>query len=135
MKIVLSGSDLTVELVRQIACDGAEVEISPDGLARLEASRQLVYDLVDSDVPVYGFNTGVGWNKDRHIASEFFKAYNENLIHSHTLGVGPEASEAEVRAAMAIRLNCLLSGNTGIQPAVALRYAEFLNHGIHPVIP
>lgn len=135
MKVILNGSDLTLEALRSIACDGAEVEIAPVGIERLEASRKLVYDLAESDVPVYGFNTGVGWNKDRHIASDFFKAYNENLIHSHTLGVGPDASEAEVRAIMAIRLNCLLSGNTGIQPAIAIRYAEFLNHRLHPVIP
>ena len=135
MKIVLNGSDLTLDALRAIACEDADVEVSADAVGRLEASRRLVYDLVEDDVPVYGFNTGVGWNKDRHIASDYFKIYNENLVHSHTLGVGPEASEAEVRAAMAVRLNCLLCGLTGIQPAVALRYAEFLNHRLHPAVP
>ena len=135
MKVILNGSDLDLPRLAAIAEGGAEVEISPDGAERLRASRQLVYDLAESDVPVYGFNTGVGWNKDRHIAADFFKQYNENLIHSHTLGMGKEASEAEVRAAMAIRLNCLLRGNTGIQPEIAHRYAEFLNLALHPVIP
>ncbi len=135
LKVVLTGSDLDLGQLHRIADEGAEVEISPEGARRLEVSRKLVYDLVESDVPVYGFNTGVGWNKDRHIAADFFKKYNENVIHSHTLGVGPDASEPEVRAAMAIRLNCLLRGNTGIQPAIAHRYAEFLNLKLHPVIP
>lgn len=133
-KVVLNGTELDLEKVSAIA-RGAGVEISPDGEARLEASRKLVYELVDNDVPVYGFNTGVGWNKDRRVASDFFKKYNENVIHSHSLGMGEEASEAEVRAVMAIRLNCLLRGNTGIQPAIARRYAEFLNLRLHPVIP
>jgi histidine ammonia-lyase len=133
--VILNGSDLDLPRLAAIANEGAEVEISPDGAERLQASRRLVYDLAESDVPVYGFNTGVGWNKDRHIAAEFFKQYNENLIHSHTLGVGREASEAEVRAAMAIRLNCLLRGNTGIQPEIAHRYAEFLNLALHPIVP
>ncbi|PIE53898.1 MAG: phenylalanine ammonia-lyase [Dethiosulfovibrio peptidovorans] len=135
IKVVLDGTNLTLDLLRKIACEEVEVEIAPDGLERLNASRQLVNDLVESDVPVYGFNTGVGWNKDRHIASDYFKAYNENLVHSHTLGMDPEASEAEVRAAMTIRLNCLLSGNTGVQAAIAHRYVDFLNHRIHPVVP
>jgi histidine ammonia-lyase len=134
LKIALNGSELDLEKLRAIAY-GAEVEISPEGDARLKASRKLVYDLVDDDVPVYGFNTGVGWNKDRHVASDFFKNYNENVIHSHSLGMGEEAAEAEVRAVMAIRLNCLLRGNTGIQPEIAYRYAEFLNLRLHPVIP
>ena len=135
LKILLNGYDLSLNQVSQIANEGAEVEISSDGMERLKASRQLVYDLVESDVPVYGFNTGVGWNKDRHVAASFFKQYNENLIRSHTLGVREEASQLEVRAAMAIRLNCLLRGNTGIQPEIACRYAEFLNIGLHPVLP
>ena len=135
MSVVLNGSSLDLARLARIANDGAGVEISPDGAERLKASRKLVYDLVECDVPVYGFNTGVGWNKDRHIAADFFKQYNENLIHSHTLGVREEASEAEVRAVMAIRLNCLLRGNTGIQPEIACRYADFLNLGLHPVVP
>ncbi|HQA55093.1 MAG TPA: aromatic amino acid ammonia-lyase [Synergistaceae bacterium] len=135
MKILLTGNDLTIEKVWSVAVEGVGVEISPEADAKLEASRQLVYDLVDEDVPVYGFNTGVGWNKDHTIAKEFFGDFNRKLIYSHSLGIAPEASEAEVRAMMLIRLNCLLQGYTGIQPAVARRYAEFLNEGIHPVVP
>ena len=135
MKIILTGNDLTIEKLWSIAVDGAEVEISAEADARLEASRKLVYDLVDEDVPVYGFNTGVGWNKDHKVAKEFFEDFNRKLIYSHTLGVAPEASEADVRAMMAVRLNCLLQGYTGIQPAIARRYAEMLNNRIHPVVP
>ncbi len=135
LSIVLTGSGLTLDQLHAIAGMNETVEIHPDAARRLEESRKLVFDLVESDVPVYGFNTGVGWNKDKHIAADFFKEYNENVIHSHSLGVAPEASREEVRAAMAIRLNCLLHGNTGIQPAIAHRYAEFLNLGITPVVP
>ena len=135
MKIVLTGNDLTVDKVWDIAVKGAEVEIGPEADATLEASRKLVYDLVDAEVPVYGFNTGVGWTKDHKIAKEFFEEFNRKLIYCHTFGVGAEASEAEVRAVMAVRLNCLLLGYTGVQPAVARRYAELLNAGVHPVVP
>lgn len=135
LSIVLTGNTLTLAQLYAIARMNEPVEIHPDAARRLEESRQLVFDLVESDVPVYGFNTGVGWNKDKHIAADFFKEYNENVIHSHSLGVAPEASREEVRAAMAIRLNCLLRGNTGIQPAIARRYAEFLNLGITPAVP
>ncbi|MDO4558726.1 MAG: aromatic amino acid ammonia-lyase [Planctomycetia bacterium] len=135
MKIILTGKDLTIDKVWEIAVNGAQVEISAEANTRLEASRKLVYELVDADVPVYGFNTGVGWNKDHKIAKEFFEDFNRKLIYSHSFGVEPEASEAEVRAIMAVRLNCLLLGYTGIQPAVARRYAELLNAGLHPVVP
>lgn len=135
MKIVLTGKNLTVKKVWDIAVNGAEVEIAPEAEARLEAARKLVYDLAEKDVPIYGFTTGVGWNKDRRIAKEFFEDFNRKLIYSHSFAVAPEASDAEVRAVMAIRLNCLLLGHTGVQFDVARRYAEFLNAGICPIVP
>ncbi|MDR1731030.1 MAG: aromatic amino acid ammonia-lyase [Synergistaceae bacterium] len=135
LKIILNGSDLDLESLGKIANEGAEVAIAVEAEERLSAARQLVYDLAGENVPVYGFNTGVGWNRDRHIAEDYFKQYNENVIHSHAVGLGKAASEPEVRAAMTIRLNCLLRGNTGIQPEIAHRFMEFLNLGLHPVIP
>jgi histidine ammonia-lyase len=133
--ITLNGSELDLIALKKIALNEEEIEIAAEGEKRLRDSRKLVYELVDRDVPVYGFNTGVGWNKDQHIASEYFKNYNENLIRSHTTGIKGEASSAQVRAAMAIRLNCLLCGNTGIQSEIAFRYMDFLNCKIHPVVP
>ncbi|MGE5632692.1 MAG: HAL/PAL/TAL family ammonia-lyase [Caulobacteraceae bacterium] len=133
--VKLNGKDLTIEQVVKVVRDGAAVEITPEAMDTIKASRQLVFDLVDSNVPVYGFNTGVGWNKDKRVFKEFFQEYNRNLIYSHCLGVEPYASEAEVRAIMLARLNTLLVGATGIQPEIAVMYADMLNAGVHPVIP
>lgn len=133
--IKINGRDLTVEQVAKVARERVKVEIAPDAMERLKASRQLVFDLVDSNVPVYGFNTGVGWNKDKRVFKEFFQEYNRNLIYAHCLGVEPLASEEEVRAVMLSRLNALLVGATGIQPEIAVMYMNMLNCGIHPVIP
>jgi histidine ammonia-lyase len=131
----LNGKDLTIEQVVKVARDRVKVEITPEAMDILKASRQLVFDLVDSNVPVYGFNTGVGWNKDKRVFKEFFQEYNRNLIYSHCLGVEPFASEDEVRAIMLARLNTLLIGATGIQPEIAVMYMDMLNAGVHPVIP
>lgn len=133
--VLLSGDGLTIDIVYSVAVCGAKVSISPEADKRLEDSRKLVYDLADEGIPIYGFTTGVGWNKDHVIAKDFFFDFNRKLIYSHTLGIAPCASESEVRAAMLIRLNCLLQGYTGIQPLVARRYADFLNAGITPIVP
>lgn len=133
--VVLNGKDLTIEQVVKVSRGRARVEIAPEAEEVLRASRQLVFDLVEDNVPVYGFNTGVGWNKDKRVFKEFFQEYNRNLIYSHTLGVDPPASEEEVRAVMLARLNPLLNGATGIQPEIAMMYMHMLNAGIHPVMP
>lgn len=131
----LNGKDLTIGQIVKVARERARVEIEPEAMEILKASRQLVFDLVDSNIPVYGFNTGVGWNKDKRVFKEFFQEYNRNLIYSHCLGVEPFASEEEVRAIMLARLNTLLVGATGIQPEIAVMYMDMLNAGVHPVLP
>lgn len=134
-KVRLNGQDLTIEEVARVAREGAQVEISPEAMKRVEDSRRLVFDLAESNVPIYGFTTGVGWNKDKAVFKDFFQEYNKNLILSHCVAAEPEASEAETRAVMLVRLNALLTGATGIQPAIVTMYRDLLNHGIHPVLP
>jgi histidine ammonia-lyase len=133
--IIINGRDLTIEEVAKVARDGAKVEISPDAMKRTEDSRRLVFDLAESNVPIYGFTTGVGWNKDKAVFKDFFQEYNRNLILSHCVAADPEASEEETRAVMLVRLNALLVGATGVQPEIVTMYKDLLNHGIHPVLP
>lgn len=134
-KIILTGNDLTVEQVWEIAVNGAKVEISEEARKKLEAARSFVMEVLNGDTPVYGLNRGVGWNKDHKIENDELGEFNRKLIYSHTLGIAPDASVEEVRAIMAVRLNTLLCAHTGADPAVVERYAEFLNAGIHPVMP
>lgn len=133
--LVLDGRSLTVQDVYTVAYGGRPIQIAEEAMARVRASRELIFELADQDVPVYGLNRGVGWNKDKVIDKEFFERFNRNLILSHSAGVGAEAAEEEVRAVMLVRLNSLLLGCTGVQPAIVERYMEFLNLGIHPVLP
>lgn len=133
--IVINGRDLTIEEVARVARGKVRIEICPEAMKRVEASRQLVFDLAESNVPIYGFTTGVGWNKDKAVFKDFFQEYNRNLILSHCVAAEPEASEEETRAVMLVRVNALLLGATGIQPAIVTMYEKLLNHEIHPVLP
>lgn len=133
--IMLDGNSLTIEEVAKVAREGAQVGISSESMKKLEQGRQMVYDMANSDIPVYGFTRGVGENKDRQVVARYYQEYNRNLILSHCLGVEPEAKEDDVRAIMLARLNTLLVGCTGVQPAVATMYMDMINNKIHPVIP
>ncbi|MTI54121.1 HAL/PAL/TAL family ammonia-lyase [Geosporobacter ferrireducens] len=134
-KVILKGSGLTIEQVAKVAREKAEVEITSEAMDRIVAGRNLVFEMAESDVPVYGFTRGVGLNKDRQVVARYYQDYNRNLILSHCVAVKPEASEENVRAILLARLNTLLVGCTGIQPAIVTMYKDFLNHEIHPVIP
>ncbi|MBB6675394.1 HAL/PAL/TAL family ammonia-lyase [Cohnella nanjingensis] len=133
--LVLDGVGLTLEDIVAVARYRRPVRIAEQAGQRLAEARSLVFAVAARGDPVYGLNRGVGWNKDKVVDAAFFETYNRNLILSHSAGVQPYATAEEVRAVLLARLNGLLAGRTGVQPAVALRYAEFLNLGIHPRLP
>lgn len=132
--VLLTGHDLSFEEVRRVAQEKQKVKISTDAVERLKAARDLVISLGEKGSPIYGLNTGVGWNKDKKVANDFYDEYNRSLLRSHMVGVNPECTIPEIRANLLIRLNGFLCGHTGVSPKIAQYYEEFLNHGIHPII-
>jgi histidine ammonia-lyase len=133
--VLLTGSTLTLQQVEEVAVQRQQLRIDPVSMARAVKANEVVLSYLGRDEAVYGLNRGVGLNKDRLVSAGAMEDFNRNLIRSHCAGCGPDASEETVRAAMLIRLNAALNGHTGLSPEVLNRYAEFLNVGIHPVIP
>lgn len=133
--VMLTGNDLTIQEVARVARNNAKVELLPAAMERCERSREFVYQVAESNDPVYGFNTGVGANKDVKVQADYCETYNANLIRSHCVAIEPEASIDEVRATMVVRLNSLLLGYTGMSPAIAYMYRDLLNNGITPIVP
>lgn len=132
--LILNGENLSLQALYEVVFEGRKVEMDPDAVQRAGKARQVLFDMAAEGKPVYGLNRGVGWNKDKEFDSDFFEAYNRNLINSHSVGVMPYASREEVRAMLCIRLNCALCGRTGISTDILKMYQEFLNRGIHPCV-
>ena len=78
--IVLNGSGLTLEELRQVAYDRRPVELDPQALERAAQARQVLFDMAAEGKPVYGLNWGVGWNKDKEFDPEFFETYTDNYF-------------------------------------------------------
>lgn len=132
--LILNGKGLTVEEVAEVALKGRKVEIAEEAFGRLKKGRELMQSLADSGKAIYGFNRGVGWNKDICVAQDEIDAYNYELIRTHALGVPPYHTDEEVRAMMVIRLNNMLIGTACATDELAKRYRDFLNHGIHSTL-
>ena len=131
----LTGHDLTLQDLYTIACQGCPVEIDPAAYQRLAQGRQTMLKLAHQGKAIYGFNRGVGWNKDRGVDEDALELENQKVIRSHALGLPPYNTVEEVRAMMAIRLNNLLIGASCSTDELANRYRDFLNQGITPQVP
>ena len=133
--VTLDGSSLTIEEVAAIARDKVRVEISDSAVEKVEEGRRAIARLLASGKSVYGVNTGFGRLADKKIGSKDLGSLQVNLIRSHALGTGKSLSEDEARAIMAVRLNTLLRGYSGIRTEVANQIATYLNEDLPPEIP
>ena len=142
--LLLTGHDLTVADVARVARDQVTVRADPAALMRVERSYRLLLLAAKQGLPIYGLNRGVGIDRDKTVfrageldpqVRQASERFNRTLLYAHSAGIGPEAPEAHVRAAMLARLNTMLYGATGVHPVVVQTYIDFLNRRIHPVLP
>ena len=143
--LVLSGEPLSIADIIEVARQGRPVEISSKARARVATTFEVVLAAARARLPVYGLTTGVGWNKDKDplksaeaLDPDLMAAsqrFNLGTLRAHAAGVGEALPDDVVRAAMVVRLNLLLTGDGGVQPAVVDQYAAFLNRNITPVVP
>jgi histidine ammonia-lyase len=133
--ISLDGHTLTPSEVMRIATGDAVVEVSKDALARVESARSVVKRILSNDETVYGINTGFGALVHQRISPDDLTQLQINLIRSHATAIGELMSKESVRAMMAVRINSLAKGNSGVHPDVLAQIVNFLNYDITPAIP
>lgn len=134
MSAVRLSGELTLEEVAAVA-GGAAIELDPGALERVAANRRVLEEALESGAPIYGITTGFGALVSERVPPGFHRRLQVNLLRSHAAGTGPELPAPVVRAAMAVRINSLLLGHSGVRPVVLEQIAELLNAGWVPVVP
>lgn len=135
MAINLNGASLTVRDVVRIAEADENVIVGRPALKRMEKFRSMLEGRIARGEVIYGVNTGFGSLSEKVIPPDEVKSLQLNLIRSHAVGVGAPLPVPVVRAAMAIRLNGLLRGNSAVRPQVATFLLGMLNSGVTPFVP
>ncbi len=134
-KVVRDGETLTIEEVVLVARENAKVVLSKNAQEKISKSRNVVEKILKSDKAYYGINTGFGNFQDVQISEKDLGKLQENLIISHSVGVGEPLPIDVVRAMLLLRVNTLCKGFSGIRLKVVLTLVEILNNGITPVVP
>ena len=133
--IQLTGHDLTLGELQQIAFARSECEIPASARERMAASRALVEKVAAEPRAIYGINTGFGPLSGTRVAAADLERHQLNLLHHLSVGQGRLFSAVETRAIMAARANALARGFSGIRPAVVELLVAALNRGLLPEIP
>ncbi|HTU93586.1 MAG TPA: histidine ammonia-lyase, partial [Gemmataceae bacterium] len=100
-----------------------------------EQARRCLHDLLAQGATLYGVNTGFGKLASQRIEAQEVLALQENLLRSHAVGMGPLLSLGVSRLALALRIQALVKGHSGVTPALIEQLVEMYNRGVAPAIP
>ncbi|MDE2315730.1 MAG: aromatic amino acid lyase [Xanthomonadaceae bacterium] len=150
--ILLDGGSLTRAQLVAVARDGAKVALDAKQLERVQRAADFLADKVNCGEPTYGVTTGFGSNADKLLGAHrvrdelpdsrtevpegtLLEELQHNLITTHAVCVGKPFGEDVVRAMLAIRINTLMRGHSGIRVSTLQALAAMLNAGVVPVVP
>ncbi|MBN2540756.1 MAG: histidine ammonia-lyase [Bacilli bacterium] len=132
--VEINGSNLTLDSFSKVVLDHEELQISDTSKTQVNNARLYVKEVIKSEVPTYGINTGFGKLSVVSIAKEDVNKLQENLLKSHACGVGEPFSEEVVRGMLLLRINALIKGYSGIRLSVIEKMVEFLNKNLIPIV-
>ena len=131
--LILTGDDLTVDDVWDVAVGDRPAELGRIALERLQRARALVD--AHRNEHTYGVNTGFGRFVSETIPEDQVDELQLRLLRSHACGVGDPYPPEVTRAAMLLRANALAKGYSGAKVATVELLLELLEKGVLPRVP
>ncbi len=134
--VALTGDDLTLGDVWDVALHRQPVELSEGARERMRTARDVVVAAAHGDREhTYGINTGFGRFVNKSIPEELTQELQLRLLRSHACGVGEPYPDEVVRAAMVLRANALAKGCSGARVETVELLVACLNRGLLPRVP
>ena len=138
MKTVVIGSKkLTIEDVVAIAKKQVAVELdsSIEFQKKIDSGAEFLDEALAEHGGIYGVTTGYGDSCTQVLPPEHYYQLPINLTRFHGCGLGDYFDAETTRAIMAVRLNTLAQGFSGVSYALLKIIMQFLQNDILPLIP
>ncbi len=135
--VVIDGGNVSFNDIIAVARYGVPVQISKSAgfVKMMEKTRKMLMDSMRQGIPVYGVTTGYGKSCGKRMPLDVALKNGANILTFHGCGTGDPIGIEETRAAMLCRIICLARGYSGVSIALLQQLADFLNHGITPIVP
>ncbi len=131
----ISNDVLDLKTIASILNEEKTIELSEESRHNISASRvYLDRKIRESEVPVYGVNTGFGSLCNVAISSDHLTQLQENLVRSHACGTGATVPKEIVKLMILLKVQSLSYGHSGVQLDTVQRLIDFFNLDILPVI-
>jgi histidine ammonia-lyase len=112
-----------------------QLRLTADARSRIDRAHACLLELLHRGDTIYGVNTGFGKLSNQRIEPQEVLALQENLLRSHAVGVGPLLSLGVARLALALRIQALARGHSGVSVELVDALIELYNRAVVPAIP
>ena len=126
---------LSLSQLRRIYEHPTTLKLAPQDRERIAGANALVDKIVAGGEAAYGINTGFGLLAQTRIPNEQLELLQRNLLLSHAAGVGDALPDAVVRLTLALKINALARGHSGVTLGLVEALLGLLEHEVYPVIP
>lgn len=133
--LTLHPGKLTLQQLREISRHKVTLSLNNTAAPAMQASVETVHAIIADDQTVYGINTGFGLLANTRIALEDLETLQRSIVLSHAAGIGDYMADHTVRLMMALKINSLARGYSGIRPDVVNALITLVNTSVYPCIP
>lgn len=135
MKFILKPGQLTIHDLHLLLDDTTTIELSDACHQAIQASEQVILQIIKQNKVVYGVNTGFGALASTRISTDDLNLLQRSIVLSHAAGTGEYLNDAIVRLIIALKINSLARGYSGVRYETIDALVKLYNHQIYPCIP
>lgn len=125
----------TSSLLKAIWKEPIKLSLSSTCKKQIKESEKTVRNLLKQKKTIYGINTGFGKLAHTRINNENLSQLQHKLLLSHACGVGPLIEDNIVRLIMALKINSLARGFSGVRLIIVEALLALYNAQVYPCIP
>ena len=126
---------LTVKIAMKIARDQIRGVLTKETKAKIEKSFKAVQSIAKGDRLVYSINTGFGSLCTTKISMEETGILQENLLKSHSVGVGSPIDKELSKLMLILKVQALSKGYSGSSLQVVERICWHIENNYIPLVP
>jgi len=134
-EIEIEPGRLTLKQARTINSGPVRLKLSASSHGQILNSVNTVKKVIDQGRVIYGVNTGFGLLARTVIPNEDLEHLQHSIVLSHAAGVGRLMKDSIVRLTMALKINSLARGYSGIRLEVIEALIALVNSEVYPCIP
>lgn len=135
MKFILKPGQLSFSDLRILLNETTQIELDQKAHANIQASEQVITNIIQQGKTAYGINTGFGALASTRIKDQDLETLQQSIVLSHAAGTGELLKDEMVRLILALKINSLARGYSGVRIETINALIKLFNERIYPCIP